>query len=139
MLGECTQEDDLELRLPGTVLTHLVLIASDNDVLSMIMILQAVNRAGGQIVTMFSAVRAGTMEHRVRICGINPTAARSLCANLAQMQMVRFVNVEHHLQRLSRRAISRAVLQLQQQESGPIAKSIRSSEIIATTQDTFTR
>ena len=111
MFRDGTQEDDLELMLPGMLLTHLVLIASDNDVLSMIMILQAVDRAGGQIVTMSRAVRAGTVEHRVRLSGIKATAARSLCANVAQMQMVRFVSVEHHLHPLSRRAIGHAMLQ----------------------------
>lgn len=94
-------ESEIELAFPGCALTHLLTVASEDQPSIAIEALQAVADLGGRLEGLQLARRGGSLEHRLKVAGLRPQAARTLRDRLASLAGVARASVEHQIFRKS--------------------------------------
>jgi hypothetical protein len=92
-------EDEIEQAFPGSVLTHVLTVVSDDQLAIAVEALQAVAALGGRLEGLHLTRRAETREHRLKIVGLRPHAARDLCDRLAALPGVARASVEQQISR----------------------------------------
>jgi hypothetical protein len=92
-------EDEIEQAFPGCVLTHVLTVASDDQLSIAIETLQAVKTLGGRLEGLHLARRGGPLVHRLSVVGLRSHAARLLCDRLAALPGVARASVEHQILR----------------------------------------
>jgi hypothetical protein len=92
-------EDEFADAFPGLTLTHLLTVASRDELTTTIEALQVI-RASGGILEFFRLTRRDNgLEHRLKIAGLCPRQARLLSSRLAALPGVERATVEHQLMR----------------------------------------
>ncbi len=99
MAYDATSEDEIELALPGSKLTHVMSVVSGEGVSAAIAVLEAVHASGGRLEGLSLAQRGDRLDHQLRLCALTPSAARRLCDQLSKLPEVSRATVEHHLYR----------------------------------------
>jgi hypothetical protein len=92
-------EDEIEQAFPGSVLTHVLTVVSDDQLAIAVEALQAIAADGGRLDGLNLTRRGEAREHRLKIVGLRPHAARALCDRLAALPGVARASVEHQILR----------------------------------------
>ena len=92
-------DDEFEQTFPGCVLTHVLTVVSQDQLLIAMTALSAVHALGGQLEALSLSRRSGRLEHQLKIVGLRSQQARLLADQLAALPGVDRANIEHHLAR----------------------------------------
>ena len=92
-----TPEDELELLFPGSRLEHLLTIRTTDGLAVAVEALRAVCASGGDLEAMHLTTRGRGRDTVLRLVGLRPREARSLCDCLAALPGVGHAAVEHQL------------------------------------------
>jgi hypothetical protein len=94
---ESFAESEIEQTFPGCALTHLLTVASEDQISIAIEALQAVAALGGRLEGLHLTRCGGSLEHRLKIAGLRPQSARTLRDRLASLPGVAHASVEHQI------------------------------------------
>jgi hypothetical protein len=92
-------EDEFANAFPGLTLTHLLTVASRDELAIAIEALQMVRASGGMLEFFRLTRRDDGLDHLLKIAGLCPHRARLLSDRLAALPGVDRATVEHQLLR----------------------------------------
>lgn len=95
-------DDDLDVVFPGSSLTHVLTIISQDRISVTIEALRTVQASGGNLDAMRLVRMGEKLEHRLRLTGLRPGQARHLSNCLAEITAVECVRIEHQIVRMAR-------------------------------------
>jgi len=90
-------DDDLARVFPGRQLTHVIRVASADQLAVALAALAAVRDGGGELHAL-SLQRCGDgFEHRLSLTGLKPSEARRLTASIGALPGVADARIEHQI------------------------------------------
>lgn len=92
-------DSGLEELIPGSSLTHLLIVVADDPLRSAQAVLQTLAASGASLCALVIAPTGDRCEHRVRLAGLRPQGARALAAQIADLPAIAHASVEHHFLR----------------------------------------
>jgi hypothetical protein len=90
---------EIEQAFPGSVLTHILTVASDERHAVAIAGLHAIEAMGARLEGLNLSRFGGSLSHRFKITSLGTRAARLLCDRLADLPGVTRASVEHQILR----------------------------------------
>jgi hypothetical protein len=90
-------DDELERAFPGCTLSHILTVSTHDQLSIALEALHAVRTAGGGLDALHLTRRGERLEHQLKISGLRPHQARSLCNRLAALPGVERATIEHQI------------------------------------------
>ena len=95
-------DDDLDRRFPGSSLTHVLTIISDDCISAVVEALTTIQASGGGLEALRLTRLGDKLEQRLRLTGLRPGQARLLSSRLADIADIERVSIEHQIVRMGR-------------------------------------
>ena len=95
-------DDDFGRVFPGSSLTHVLTIISNDRISVIVEALTTIQASGGGLEALRLTRMGNKLEQRLRLTGLQPGQARLLSNRLAEIADVERVSIEHQIVRMKR-------------------------------------